>query len=102
MLAREGQHIGVVTNAFTKSAPSWRRILLVFFITSGDPSAVSKSSVIIKTMLGRLADPEPLRKVCFGLRAADMELHNMSSVKIAKPFIIFHQIRDSNGEESIA
>ena len=53
-------------------------------------------------MLGRLADPEPLRKVCFGLRAADMELHNMSSVKIAKPFIIFHQIRDSNGEESIA
>lgn len=80
MLAREGQHMGVVTNAFTKSAPSRCKIFCVFTMTLGDPSSLSKSSVRIKTMLG-LEDPVPLRKLFFGLRAADVKLHNRSTTK---------------------
>ena len=80
MLAREGQHIGVVTNAFTKSAPSRCKIFCVFVMTFGDPSSLSKSSARIKTMLGLPLDPVPLRKLFFGLRAADVK-HNRSTAK---------------------
>ena len=81
MLAREGQHIGVVTNAFTKSAPSRCKIFCVFVMTSGDPSSLSKSSARIKTMLGLLVDPVPPRTLFFALRAADDKSHNRNTTK---------------------
>lgn len=91
MLAREGQHIGVVTNAFTKSAPSRCKIFCVFVMTSGDPSSLSKSSARIKTMLGLLVDPVLPRTLFFGLRAADDKSHNRSTTKTAYVFAILDQ-----------
>ena len=81
MLVRDGQHIGVVTNAFTKSAPSRCKIFCVFVMTSGDPSFLSKSPARIKTMFGLLVDPVPPGTLFFGLRVADDKSHNMSTTK---------------------
>ena len=91
MLAREGQHIGVVTNAFTKSAPSRCKIFCVFVMTSGDPSSLSKSSARIKTMLGLLVDPVPPSTFFFGLRAADDKSHKRNTTKTMNVFAILDQ-----------
>lgn len=90
MLVREGQHIGVVTNALTKSAPSWRKIVCVFFITFGEPSTVSMSSTRMKIMLGRLMNLVPLRESGLTLRALIFHdnLHKSRTKNMAKFFAI--------------
>ena len=49
---RDGQQIGVVTNAFVKRVPLSMTILFSFFIGVSPPSAMSWSSVSRKMMFG--------------------------------------------------
>src|SRR5205809_5562699 len=55
MVAREGQHSGVVTNPFRYSVPPSAKIRRVFGITSSVPARWS--SVRMIRMLGRAAGP---------------------------------------------
>lgn len=79
ILVRDGQQVGVVTNALTNSAPSSRKSCCVFVITFGDPSSLSRSSRSMKIMLGRLIDLVPLRRLAFHLRRLRVEPHCSSS-----------------------
>lgn len=75
ILVRDGQQVGVVTNALTNSAPSSRISRCVFVITFADPSSLSMSSRRMKITLGRLIDLLPLCRFAFDLRTPRVEPH---------------------------
>ena len=84
----DGQQIGEAVNAFSNVTPSSCKIRFVFFITKGEPSVTSKSSVNTKIIFGRGG---PVKDWRFSFRPC-IEIQDIKANKNAVNKVLLHLI----------